>query len=197
MTARQPRAVVLVVDDHDLIRGTFREILEQDFDVLEAPDGQSALEIARMAPIDVVLLDLLMPGIDSFTVLARLLVMRPEVRVVVVSGVDSAAAAATALRSGAVDYLTKPVENEALLSGVHRALHEPSVRPAVGGEKGGSSLAIIGSPASIIAAIAAALEPHVAVRSFRDLAPAVEVAGHGMPALIVFDARARALGWLD
>src|SRR2546423_13538881 len=148
MTARQPRAVVLVVDDHDLIRGTFREILEQDFDVLEAPDGQSALEIARMAPIDVVLLDLLMPGIDSFTVLARLLVMRPEVRVVVVSGVDSAAAAATALRSGAVDYLTKPVENEALLSGVHRALHKPSVRPAGGGAEGGGGPSTPWSPAS-------------------------------------------------
>jgi CheY-like chemotaxis protein/AraC-like DNA-binding protein len=197
MAMRRARPVVLVVDDNALVRDTFYAILEEDFDVLDAPDGRAAMDLARTAPIDVVILDILLPEMDGLTVLAELRTVRPGARVVVVSGVDRAAAAATAIRLGAVDYLTKPFENTALLAAVHAALQEVPGALPLPGERPGPSLAVIGCPTTIVAAIAAALEPDIAVHSHRDLTSADEVARRGIPSLIVLDTRARPLDWLE
>ena len=62
--ARGARSVILVVDDDPGVRQSFRLILEDEYDVLEVPDGAQALEVLRTCPVDLVLLDIRLPGID-------------------------------------------------------------------------------------------------------------------------------------
>lgn len=196
MVARSARPVVLVVDDDATVRETFHLLLEDGYEVLEAPNARSALEIARTAPIDLVLLDILMPNVDGLEILPELRTVRPGVPVVIVSGLDRASTAATAMRLGAVNYLTKPFDVDVLLDAVGGALRRrprPRVAPP---RQPFPTLVLIGCSASIVAGLAATLTSEVDVRSYRD-PPAVEaLAEDGAPAMIVVNAQGRRLDWL-
>src|SRR5262249_50040159 len=65
------RPVALVVDDEESVRESFRLVLDQDYDVLDAPDGARALDIVRSHDVDVVLLDIRLPDMDGIEVLER------------------------------------------------------------------------------------------------------------------------------
>src|SRR5256712_14208390 len=65
------RPVILVVDDDPGVRESFRLILEDHYDVLDVPDGPQALDIVRSAQVDLVLLDIRLPGMDGIEVLER------------------------------------------------------------------------------------------------------------------------------
>ena len=104
-------ARVLVVDDEPLVRSSLARALDgHGYDVGVAKDGGEALAILAEAPADVVLLDLVMPGIDGFEVLRRLLdrSVAPVIPVIVVSARGDEADKIAALDLGADDYLTKP-----------------------------------------------------------------------------------------
>jgi len=64
------RPVILVVDDDPGVRESFRLILEDHYDVVDVPDGPSALEVVRASPMDLVLLDIRLPGMDGILTLA-------------------------------------------------------------------------------------------------------------------------------
>ena len=196
MVARSTRPVVLVVDDDATVRETFHLLLEDDYEVLEAPDAWAAVEIARTAPIDLVLLDILMPDVDGLEILPELRTVRPGVPVVVVSGVDTASTATTAMRLGAVNYVTKPFDVDILLGAVAGALQMRS-RPRVAPPRQPfPALALIGCSASIVAGLAATLTSVADVLSYRD-PPAVEALTEaGAPAMIVVNAQGRRLDWL-
>jgi two-component system response regulator len=70
--ARAIRPVILVVDDEPGIRESFRLMLEDDYELLEACDGPEALEIVQSREVNLVLLDILMPGMDGIEVLERI-----------------------------------------------------------------------------------------------------------------------------
>jgi DNA-binding NtrC family response regulator len=111
-------ATVLVVDDESIVRALVRRMLEPEVcAVVEAEDGESALRlIERGQPaIDVVLTDLVMPGIDGFDIVAVLARHRPDLPVVCMSGFASAAASRLT-----VPFVPKPFSLEAL-----RAALEP------------------------------------------------------------------------
>jgi AraC-like DNA-binding protein/CheY-like chemotaxis protein len=171
-------------------------MLEDDYEVLDAPDARSAVEIARTAPIDLVVLDIFMPNVDGLEILPELQTVRPGVPVVVVSGVDRASTATTAMRLGAVDYLTKPFDIDILLAAIDGALHRrPRPRVALPRQPF-PTLALIGCSASIVAGLAATLTSEVDVRSHRD-PPAVEALTEvGAPAMIVVNAQGRRMDWL-
>jgi signal transduction histidine kinase len=109
--AAGPRARVLVADDNTDMRTYLCRILaEHGFDVDAAPDGATALEAARAAPPDLVLTDVMMPGLDGFGLLQAL---RADERtrgvpVVMVSARAGEEARASGLAQGADDYLVKP-----------------------------------------------------------------------------------------
>ena len=69
---RDARAVVLVVDDDAGLREACRLILEDEFEVLDAPDGPHALDVLRSTEVDVVLLDIRLPGMDGLELARRL-----------------------------------------------------------------------------------------------------------------------------
>ena len=70
------RPVILVVDDDPGVRESFRLILEDHYDVVDVPDGPSALEVVRASPMDLVLLDIRLPGMDGIEVLERRMLER-------------------------------------------------------------------------------------------------------------------------
>src|SRR5882762_4323751 len=119
--AMTSRSVVLAVDDDPRVLGVYQAILETRYDVLTAPDGRAALDILQHRTVDVVLLDMLMPGLSGLGVLAALKRLGIETNVVMASAVNDSVTALEALRLGACDYLTKPF-NVAELQQVLRRL---------------------------------------------------------------------------
>jgi len=114
---------ILVVDDEPSIRRTVREILEyEDYDVEEAEDGEQALEIIRSSSLDMVLLDIKMPGMDGMDVLKTCADESAEVPVVMISGHGNIETAVEATKLGAFDFIEKPPDLNRMLVTVRNAL---------------------------------------------------------------------------
>ena len=107
---------VLVVDDEIAIRETLAQILGyEDYRVPTAGTGQEALDLLDEQPADAVLLDVKMPGMDGFEVLARIQETHPELPVIVISGHGDIQTAVQAVKQGAYDFLEKPLDRSRLL----------------------------------------------------------------------------------
>jgi len=101
---------ILIVDDNEVVRKSFLRSLESiSSDVEAAGDGEQALQTMERKPVDVVLLDIRMPGQDGLSVLRTIKQKWPESEVVIVTGYPSIASAKEAVRLGAFDYVAKPV----------------------------------------------------------------------------------------
>jgi DNA-binding response OmpR family regulator len=109
----KPR-LVLVVDDDEMIRRLVRAVLEADeFEVAEARDGQTALQLASETRPAVVVLDVMMPGIDGVEVCRRL--DHDQARVVILTARDDPKLEAEARAAGADAFMTKPFSPMELL----------------------------------------------------------------------------------
>jgi DNA-binding NtrC family response regulator len=114
---------VLVVDDEIAIRETLDQILGYEgYRVLTAASGPEALATLAERPADAVLLDVKMPGMDGFEVLARIQSDHAEVPVVVISGHGDIQTAVQAVKQGAYDFLEKPLDRSRLLVTLQNAL---------------------------------------------------------------------------
>ncbi len=119
------RLVVLVVDDEEDIRGLLRLILSRaGYDVQEAGDGESALAFLQNDLPDLILLDLLMPGIDGFEVCRRVRAGQrtKAIPILILSAMTDSHSRQEGLRAGATKYLTKPLTATQLLEHVGDAL---------------------------------------------------------------------------
>ncbi|AUX35400.1 MULTISPECIES: sigma-54 dependent transcriptional regulator [Sorangium] len=122
-------ARVLVVDDEASARSGLEKLLRQEGYVVDAAaDGAAALEIAAERPPDVVVTDLKMPKMDGVTLLGKLRAQDPALPVIVVTAFGDVSSAVQAMRAGAEDYLTKPVDFDALLVSLERALERSALR---------------------------------------------------------------------
>ena len=105
---------ILVVDDEPASRKGLQELLTMwGYDVSAAGDGQEALDKAAVRAPDLVIADLVMPGIDGLELLTRLKRDFPTTAVVFLTGQGSIETAVQAIKDGAYDYLTKPVDPDA------------------------------------------------------------------------------------
>ena len=104
------RGRILIADDEEVARRSLGQILEEDgFEVFTASDGGEALrEIAGESP-DILLTDLKMPGMDGHELLTRVREAHPDLAVVIMTAHGTIKSAVKALREGAEDYLTKPI----------------------------------------------------------------------------------------
>jgi two-component system cell cycle sensor histidine kinase/response regulator CckA len=120
---------ILLVEDEDSLRAIAREILEeQGYRVLEADGPEKAMEIVRLhpEPIHLVLTDVVMPGMNGRTLTAKLVAVRPELKVLYMSGyTDDVIAHSGVLESGTL-LIEKPFRAVALLERVRSALGEPA-----------------------------------------------------------------------
>ena len=124
---------VLIVDDHQIVREGLRTVLAQEKEVEvvgEAPDGERAIAQARLLAPDVVLMDLVMPGMGGLEALARIREACPGSQVVVLTNVASDQTVRDAIANGAVGYLLKDVLKGELLQAIRNAnLGRPSLHP--------------------------------------------------------------------
>ncbi len=115
---------VLIVDDHPIIRNGLADLLgtQPDIQLLGAvPDGVEAVRLAGETHPDVVLMDLSMPGIDGVEATRQLVATAPNSKVVILTSFSEAQRITAAVQAGAVGYLLKDAEPEALLAGVRSA----------------------------------------------------------------------------
>jgi DNA-binding NarL/FixJ family response regulator len=149
---------LLVVDDHPVVRQGLRTFLgtRSDFEVVgEAGDGETAVaEAARLRP-DVILMDLVMPGVDGLEAIGRIRAADPQARILVLTSFASADQVLPALRAGAAGYLLKdaaPGDVEAAIRAVHRGegVLDPAVTATVLAEvnRPGGDTSSAGSPAA-------------------------------------------------
>ena len=116
-------ANILIVDDEKNIREGLRLVLKKDnHTVFLAPDGSEAISILKNNEIDLVITDLKMPNMDGENLLAYIMKDFPGIPVIVLTGHGTVETAVKAMRDGAYDFLTKPLNIEKLSIIVERAL---------------------------------------------------------------------------
>ncbi len=115
---------ILIVDDHSVVRRGLRQFLQLDPDlevVGEARDGAEALELAQELRPDVVLMDLLMPVMDGVTATAAIRRDVPDTEVLALTSVLEDEKVVDAVRAGAIGYLLKDTEDDALCRSIKAA----------------------------------------------------------------------------
>jgi DNA-binding NtrC family response regulator len=125
-------SLILVVDDEALIRKSFcAHLASNGFDTCEAPDGVSALEeFSRRKPA-LVLLDLNMPDMSGMEVLAEIRKRDRDIPVIIVTAYGDIKSAVNAIKHGAYDFLSKPLDLEKLLVTVNRAIEKTTLEKRV------------------------------------------------------------------
>jgi DNA-binding NtrC family response regulator len=114
---------VLVVDDEENIRMLVQEILhEAGYDVVTASDGREALSKVEALNIDVMMLDMNMPGMSGIEVLQEATNHWPDICVIMVTAVNDINTAVEAMKQGAYDYITKPFDKHGLIQKVQKAI---------------------------------------------------------------------------
>jgi len=107
---------VLVIDDEPIIRDVLQEILSREgYEIESVPDAEAGLKALDSSEHDLVILDLMLPGIGGFETLKAIKRRDPDSVVVMITAYGSVETAVQAMRMGAHDYLTKPFKNEDVL----------------------------------------------------------------------------------
>ena len=127
---------VLLVDDEEQFVETLAQRLEaRDFAVATAFNGDQALEYVRSKDVDVVVLDVLMPGLSGIDTLREMKRIRPLTEVIMLTGHATVQTAIDGMKLGAFDFLMKPTETEELVEKINRAFsrkeeHDRRIREA-------------------------------------------------------------------
>jgi DNA-binding NtrC family response regulator len=127
---------ILLVDDEEEFVQALSERLEiRDYDVTKSLTGEDAIEKVKHYNFDVVILDVLMPGMDGIKALKKIKRIKPLTEVIMLTGHATVETAIEGMRLGANDYLMKPCETEDLVLKINRAYnqkteHEERIREA-------------------------------------------------------------------
>jgi len=120
---------ILVVDDEKVIReGVERALGKRGFDVVKAEDGDRGLELLQEFDFDIVLTDLMMPGLDGFAVLKWIRENQPHVQVIVITGFATVSKAVSAMKQGAFDFVGKPFTPDYIRVVVDKAIERIELR---------------------------------------------------------------------
>jgi DNA-binding NtrC family response regulator len=115
---------LFIIDDEQSVRYSFQRMFEEDYRVLTAEDGHTALNIldTSFIGIDVIFLDVKMPGMSGIEVLKKIKQMTEHIPVIVMTAFGDSDTAIEAMKEGAFDYLTKPLDGAQLREVVEKAL---------------------------------------------------------------------------
>lgn len=128
--AKNPIEKILVVDDEENIRKSLKMILEYEgYQMLEAPDGEEAMDIIEeTVGLDLILLDIKLPGRDGLDVLKDIRSKPYTPEVIMISGHGTIQTAVEATKLGAFDFLEKPLHRERVLLSIRNALSQNRLR---------------------------------------------------------------------
>jgi len=115
-------ATVLIVDDDKNTRDGLRLALQNRYEVIAAESGERAMDLLSMRPVDILLTDVRMPGMDGLTLLQRALARYPGMVCILLTAYGNVETAVEAMKRGAYDFLTKPVNLDHLELLLDRAL---------------------------------------------------------------------------
>jgi len=119
---RKRRPTLLIVDDEEGPRMSLRVVFKDNFDLLMAEDGPTAVELAQKHPIDVAILDIRMAGMSGIEVLERLRFVQPDIEAIMITAFETTDTIRQALRLRAADYINKPFDIATIRNAVSGAL---------------------------------------------------------------------------
>jgi DNA-binding NtrC family response regulator len=123
---------VLLVEDHAESRSSLTYVLEKNgYAVRQAPNGRAALAAARREKLHALILDMKLPDMEGAAVLDAVLEQHPGLPVIVVTGFGTVDTAVEAMKRGATDFLTKPIDIESLLTTLARGIERASANGVV------------------------------------------------------------------
>ena len=125
--------ILLIDDEAQFVAATAKRLRRRGFSVLEAPSGPEGLRLVGESQVDVVVLDVVMPGMDGIQALREIRMRFPAVVVIMLTGHADMEAAISGMAMGAYDYLMKPADLEDLV----RKLREAGQRSRKLGEGSG------------------------------------------------------------
>ncbi|WP_224959881.1 hybrid sensor histidine kinase/response regulator [Geomonas subterranea] len=126
----QNKKTILIVDDEGVIRDLCKRVLN-DYDIVEAADGQEAYEIFLRGGIDVILSDVMMPRMDGIELLKKLKEREPTMVVIIMTGFADKDLILKALKADADDFITKPLNLLQLKSAISKALVKKALKEEI------------------------------------------------------------------
>jgi two-component system phosphate regulon response regulator OmpR len=137
---------ILVVDDDVRIRDLLRRYLTQEgFDVLQAEDGKSLTRVLMREPVDLIVLDLMLPGEDGLSICRRLRAANDRTPIIMLTAKGEDVDRIVGLEVGADDYLGKPFNPRELLARIHAVLRRRPQQEAPGAPAGENEVVSFGS----------------------------------------------------
>jgi DNA-binding response OmpR family regulator len=127
------RKILVVEDDASIRRGLVDTLACGGYETLECGDGEDALKTALAAEIDLALVDIMLPGLDGFTILEEIRRSKPALPVIMVTAKGAESDRVRGLKSGADDYVVKPFSAMELLARVEAVLRRSAERPVTVG----------------------------------------------------------------
>ena len=114
----KPRPTLLVCDDEEGVRESFKLVLSDTYQLRFALNGVEALEMLKTFAPDLMLLDIKMPKLHGMEILKQIKKAKPKLPVIIVTGYQSVEMAQEAIRNGASDYIAKPFDSKHLLQSI-------------------------------------------------------------------------------
>jgi DNA-binding NtrC family response regulator len=122
---------ILVVDDEEkFVDYLFKRLINRGYDVVISLNGEDAIEKVKAYNFDVVVLDVLMPGIDGIDTLREIKKIKPLTEVIMLTGHASVESGIEGMKLGAYDYLMKPCETDELVSKINKACEKKAEQEA-------------------------------------------------------------------
>ena len=119
---------ILIVDDELGTRESLKMILGKEYEIITAHTGEDALEMIERVKPNLVLLDIIMPGMDGLTVLERIKEVHEDLLVVMITATTTVKTAVRAMKLGAYDYITKPFDLDEVRLIVKKALSNQDLK---------------------------------------------------------------------
>lgn len=129
--AMRQKQKILIVDDETPFRVAMRRLLEKTYSVVEAETGSSALQLAQREEPDLILLDIALPDANGLELLPQLKELRPSPTVVMITAYEQIKDVVLAIKSGAFDYLVKPVDIDEFELTIQHALEHAGLKNEV------------------------------------------------------------------
>ena len=116
-----PNQRIMIVDDEEVMRDFLLEVFAES-EPIGAESGEAALELLQANPVDLVITDLKMPGMDGLSLLKQVKQIDSKIRVIVVTGYASLQTASACIQAGASDFLKKPFSIAQIRNAVQEAM---------------------------------------------------------------------------
>ncbi|MCX5677523.1 MAG: response regulator [Candidatus Omnitrophica bacterium] len=116
------KKTILICDDEEGIRESLKLILEKDYRLLFATNGNEAIDVLKKNSVDAVIMDIKMPRMDGIEAMRKLKDLKPTLKILVTSGYKSVETAMEAVSAGASDYIVKPFDRNNISKTIEKLL---------------------------------------------------------------------------